>query len=238
MRRFFKHLLIVGTVGGGLLSTQGCTDVENGLFVEAVLKLSAPACTAAGDSSATTLLGGVLDLAFRSNYVGALLVGNQLVSRGSKDQVRTETARVVLKGSEIRVLDSNQAVISEFTVPSTGFVHPGSGVDPGYGVMFTELIPSGVALAANNKVLLVEVRVFGDTLGGDEITSAALTFPVSICTGCLVSYPADADDPVQPGYQCTAGTDPTNTESPCAFGQDDVIDCRLCITQAVCQTPP
>lgn len=237
MRRLFKHLIIAGTLAGGALSTQGCADNESGLFVQAVLKIESPACTVQGDSSSVVLLGGVLDLAFRSNYVGALLVGNQLVRRGSRTQLRTETSRVVLKGAEVTVLDSGQSEVASFTVPGTGFVDPGTGDDPGYGVMFAELIPAGVG--QSGQTMVVEVRVFGDTLGGDEITSAALTFPVSVCTGCLVSYPAAADDPVQPGYQCvTSSQGDTGIDIPCNFGQDDVIDCRLCVSQAICQSPP
>ncbi|MEZ4223143.1 MAG: hypothetical protein R3B13_19525 [Polyangiaceae bacterium] len=235
MRRLFSGFFALGAVA--TLSASGCADNESALFVRAVVKLESGQCVATPDPSTTFFSSGVLDLAFRDSYSASLLVGNQLVNRGSKDLLRTETSRIVLRGAEVRLLNDQQALIREFTVPVSGFVDPGTGDEPGYGVTGALLIPSGLALAAGTRVV-ADVRVFGDTLGGEEVTSDSLSFPITLCNGCLISYPLDADDPAQPGYQCVSGTDVSSQDSPCRVGQDEAVDCRLCGNLPICQVPP
>ncbi len=237
MRRLPRVLIVAATLAAAGIASQGCADNESGLYVQAVLKLDAPQCVAKADASSTVLLGGVLDLAFTNTYQAALLVGNQLTRRGSRDQLRTETSRITLRGAEVQVLNDAQELLTEFTVPGTGFVDPGGGDEPGYGVMSVQLLPPTLALTAGTRVT-TEVRVFGDTLGGDEITSASLTFPITICNGCLISYPLEADDPAVAGYQCTVGDSGSSIDTPCRYGQDEYVDCRLCAgTLAICQAP-
>jgi hypothetical protein len=181
---------------------------------------------------------GVLDLAFRQTYQAALLVGNQLVRRGSRDQLRTETSRIRLDGAEVTVSDSAGGTLDEFTTIGTGFVDPASGEEPGYGVMFAPLVNAGRIGASGTATTLVSVsvRVFGETLGGEEIESADLTFPIVLCNGCLVAYPASAANPTAPTYECTATTDAV-IDPPCFFGQDHAIDCRLCADNPICRDP-
>src|SRR5204863_1557151 len=70
------------------------------------------------------------------------------------------------------------------------------------------------------------VVVRGRTLGGNEVETGEFLFPISICSGCSVFFPAEANDPAQ-CYLCDA----TDSETPapnCRPGQDRPIDCRLC----------
>lgn len=236
MRRLISKALMIGIVG--TLATglaPGCADNDSILFVRAVLKAEAPSCIVKPDPSAMFLGGGVIDNAFRDDYWAALLVGNQMARRGKKDLLRTESSRVVLHGAEVRLLNDQEATLAEFTVPGSGFVDPGTGDDPGYGILATQLVPSGLSLPGNTLVVS-EVRVFGESLGGEEIESATLRFPIIICTGCLISYPQSADDAAQPGYQCVS-TEETTEDLPCHVGQDDPIDCRLCADMPICQSP-
>lgn len=238
MRRFLtKAIVIGGLLAPVALATQGCAENDTILFVRAVLKLQPGECIAKGDPNSVMLLGGVMDVHFTSNYNAALLVGNQLVRRGSKNQLRTESNRVVLKGAEVTLLTDQEETIAEFTVPGVGFVDVSSAEDPAYGVIATTLIPSGVGVSAG-KLYLVEVRAFGETLGGTEVTSAPLRYPIYTCDRCLISYPLDAADPAQlPTYVCTS-TEKLEDEPPCYAGQDDYIDCRACAAiDPACQTP-
>jgi len=236
MRRLTKGFVIAGFLSAGALMLPGCAENDTMLYIQGVMALSPGDCTATADSNSTLLLGGVLDTYFRADYRAALLVGNQLVSRGSRDQLRTESNRVVLRGAEVTLLDSEENKIASFTVPGTGFVDVGTSSDPGLGVLSTILIPAGVAAA--DQLYLVDVRVFGDTLGGTEIESATLRFPVSTCSRCLLSFPLEADDPAVSGYQCSAGDSGNSQEIPCRLGQDEYVDCRLCAaTDPSCQTP-
>jgi hypothetical protein len=239
MRRLItKGIVLAGLLAPMALATQGCADNDTMLFVRAVLKLNSGECVAKGDPGATTLLGGVMDVHFRDNYNAALLVGNQMVRRGNKDILRTESNRVVLKGAEVTLLTDQEQLIAEFTVPGVGFVDVGTGEDPGYGVLATTLIPAGIAQP--DGLYLVDVRVFGETLGGREITSASLRYPIYTCNKCLITYPQDAADPAQlPTYVCGGGdSGGGDDEVPCYVGQDDYIDCRLCAaSDPACQTP-
>jgi hypothetical protein len=221
-----KYVLAAGClVAATAAATSGCADNDSALFVRAVVRLEAPQCTAKADPNSTLLGGGVLDRAFRDTYDAALLVGNQMTRLGSRTQHRTETSRIVIRGAIVNVMDSEGNSLSEFTVDATGFVDPGAGDDPGYGIVFAPLVPPGTG--ADGQSLNVGVKVFGETLGGTELESAELTYPVFVCTGCLISAPAETCDPTTGVCSCL-GADSSGVEAPCRLGQDDLVDCRLC----------
>ncbi len=234
--RLPKYLTAAVGLGALTLGSSGCADNDSMLFVRQVIAVVAPECIAKPDVGGLFRSQGVLDVAFSLRYDAALLVGNQLTKRGDRDQVRTETSRVALRGSEVRLLDTSERLVAEFTVPGSGFVDPASGDAPGLGVMGTTLIPQSVgqkfaATGGGGQVTLIaNVRVFGETLGGDDVESAELTYPIVVCNGCLVAFPVEADDPVRTGYQCTLPDEPLtgDTGSQCIFGQDEAYDCRLC----------
>jgi hypothetical protein len=223
MRRFRFCSSTLGTMLLAAVSLGACADNDSGMFVRGVLALQAPDCEAVADPTSPHWFEGVYDLAVRSElgYSAVLLVGNQLVPRGSPDQLRTETSRVVIEGAEVALLSESGATITEFTVPSSGFVDPGSGEDPGYGAMSALLIPPG---QATDDRVIAEVRAFGTTLGGDEIESAAFTFPITVCTGCLITVPSL--DAVDENGMCTAASSAELPEQTCRPGQDEPVDCR------------
>lgn len=234
MRRLsLRHVLSGGLLAGfAMLSASGCADNNSSVFVDGVLALQPPDCVAKADPSATLLLEGELDLAFRTNYQAALLVGNQMVAQASHDQVRTETDTFVVKGAVVTVKNATGKTLISYTVDATGVIPPASGTTPSYGVVAVELIPDSLSLQPNTRVT-ADVQVFGDTLGGTSVTSADLLFPIQVCYGCLVSFPADALDPTTPG-QCVGQA---SSSAPCFVGQDEAIDCRLCATNPVCKPP-
>src|SRR5512146_2184814 len=104
MRRLTKGLVIAGLLSLGGMANSGCADNETMLFVQSVLALSGD-CTAEADPDSKMRLGGVLDTKFSTQYNAVLLVGNQLVARGSRDRLRTESNRIALKGAEVQLLD-------------------------------------------------------------------------------------------------------------------------------------
>lgn len=194
-----------------------------------------PQCAVKAEPTALMRGLGILDLSFRENYEAPLLVGNQLVRRGAAEQLRTETSRVRLDGAVVTVLSPRGDPLAEYSTVGTGFVDPGTGTEPGYGAMFATLLPPRVAQAG--QVVTVRVSVFGETLGGEEIESNELTYPILVCEGCLVSYPADAQDPASVDRWRCAG-EPQGVDQPCLAGQDDPIDCRFCAgASAICEYP-
>ena len=211
----------------------GCADNDSALFIRSVLALEGGGdCVAVAQPEAKFLAFGVLDVSFRQNYFANLLVGNQLARQGNSEKVRTETARIALRGADVEVKRIDGSVIVAFATDGAGFVDPGSATDPGYGIMAAELLPPGAVSEADGRVN-VSVRVVGETLGGTSIESSELIFPISICRGCLLSIPAGAYDELLGA--CTG--DPTE-DAPCIRGQDEPVDCRLCAGEPACDPTP
>jgi hypothetical protein len=254
MGRFLKQIVAVMAVGAAAVtSAAGCADNTTSLFIEGVLAPDPPECAVKADPGSTILGEGVLDVVFSQEYRAWLLVGNQMSPRGIKTQARAETMRVVLTGAEINLEDVGGSSIGSFTVPGTGFANVNRSQNPGYGAVLTTLIPpeTGASLAGNlaaagtgsRQTIVANVKVFGETLGGDSIDSAELSFPIQVCYGCTIVYPIDAiestPDPNNPGEYvdtCTLGT--ADTTPPCFTGQGG-IDCRTCAsTYDACKYVP
>jgi len=224
--------------GAGLLG--GCADNESMLFVRGAMHLTAGSCDLVADSSATMLTNGVYDIAFKQAYSAALLVGNQLASRGQKARSRTETSSITLEGAEVNLLSSQGgSLVPAFTSPGAGFVEVGSGQDNGYGVMSAVIIPAFAAKAAatnNGGYVIAEIKVFGKTLGGQDVESGVFKFPITVCSGCLVQFPVDSVDAVG---NCIVGTTNTAATQPCVVGQDDPVNCAVCAGNfSVCAKKP
>lgn len=242
-----KYLLSVGLLSLGTLALiPSCVDNNSSLFVVGVIDVDASTCIAKPDTTVVTLASGTLDVAFASSYTAFLLVGNQLTQRGSREQLRTETSRISLRGAEVTLTTLDGKTLGNYSTVGTGFVNSASGDTPSYAAMSVNLIPP--ALGANPavrsaKVVLAKIRVFGDTLGGAAITSSELDFPINICEGCLVRYPASAYDvglPAGSAYLCTTGTSTTATADtpPCVQGQDQPFSCTFCsASYELCRNP-
>jgi len=178
-----------------------------------------------------------MDLAFTRQYMAGLLIGNQLVARGSADQLRTETSRFRAEGAEVEIETTDGSRIKSFTVPVSGFADPGRGSEPGWGLVHAVLIDAGTGESLVSSFVegqrntlvgrvVASVKVFGRTLGGQEVESAEFRFPISICYGCLVSFPADATNPDLPLPNC--GNTGSSSSDMCQVGQDEPSDCRDC----------
>jgi hypothetical protein len=252
MNRMLRSLVVgVFAAAGVPVLTPACADNNSSIFIAAVLYDPPPQCMVTADLTSTTLGGGTLDLAFRKTYDASLLIGNQLASRGSKQTLRTETSRVTLRGAEITVSDSTGADLYNFSVNGTGFVDVNRGEDAGLGIFDAELIPASIGdklltrlnafKVANNSMsqetsqqIVAKVRVFGDTLGNEDLTSSELSFPITYCEGCLIEYPSEANLNGKCGAMLT-----NLPQGGCRIGQDDPIDCRSCSsTLALCDDIP
>jgi len=244
-----KYLLTMGLLSlGSLALTVSCADNNSSLFVVGVIDINSSACIAKNDTTSAMLSQGTMDYAFTSSYTAAVLVGNQLTQRGSREELRTETSRVSLRGAEVTLTTLDGKEIGHYSTVGTGFIDPSSGTAPGYAAMYVNVIPPslGVSDAVRNAgFVLAKIRVFGDSLGNVSVTSSELDFPIRICQGCLVRYPAASNDPAAAKantYSCTrsASTTQTTTETaPCLLGQDQPFDCTLCssTTIALCADP-
>ncbi len=211
------------TAALGMLNPS-CAENEVSIFIAGVLSPDEQ-CEITASPSEPRLSRGILDRSFGTPYVANLLIGNQLVPRGSSDQLRAETARFRVEGAIVEVQSTDGGTLDEFSTTASGVIDPAEGSEPGYGFASVILIPPDVG--ANEVV--ATVRVFGRTLGGEEIESAEFSFPIELCDKCLIQFPGDADNPATPEYDCTPSEDDPISTS-CAPGQDSPIDCRACVS--------
>jgi len=223
-----RALAAAAVLAAGSVLAPACADNESSLFIRGCQAPEEGTCGYRPDPSGSFFPSGFVDGAFHGAYSCGLLIGNQVVRRGSSDQLRTETSRIELYEAEVRVLDLSGNAVSyadgsavEYLVPITGFIDPGAGTAPGYGLAQVPMLDAG-SLASlgggpGGSVQVVStVIVRGRTLGGQELESPEWSFPISVCFGCACQdvIPdlccadpandacADLDDPV-PVTSCT-----------------------------------
>jgi hypothetical protein len=234
---------------GGALSSAGCVDNDSSLYIEGVFDLSSSRCIADPGSETAMLAQGTIDLAFARGYTAALLVGSQLTERGSREKLRTETSRLRIEGARI-TLYGTEGGETTYETTANGIVHPASGTDPGMAAVFAQLIrsedmgdptnPLDYGILGPPGQAIARVRVFGTTLGGQQIESGDFDFTIYVCEGCLITYPPEADDPLEDGYQCWVAADVQPLETDyCFLGQDQPIPCTQCVAFApdICAHP-
>jgi len=242
---------LLGGVALAALIVPGCEENKSMLFVRGVIAIDRSDCVAKPDASATLLEEGTLDVSLRANYRAALLVGSQLTQRGSREQLRTETARLTLEGAEVRLEDGHGNLVpgvspNPYSTAGTGFVDPASGTQPGLGAIFVDIIPGSISNAVAKAMgprgdgnVLAKVKVFGTTLGGQPVESGEHPFPLRVCSGCLLSYPASSDGRTRPenDYVCATAADDEDVTAGCFFGQDSPVTCSECTPLEVCVSP-
>lgn len=222
-------------VAAGLLAP-ACADNESSLFIRDCIPrtFEQGACsTPAPDDAESFLPSGQLDLAFQGSYRCALRVGNQVVTQGSSDQIRTETSRINLYAADVRLTDLAGNALTyadggavEYSVPISGFVDPGGGSDgdAGYGYADVLMIDAAAAEALGGQLaptagavdVLAGIIVYGRTLGGQELESPEWTFAIKVCIGCAC---VDAPE------GCDGGG--TSTQTVVACSTDGGVDCRV-----------
>jgi hypothetical protein len=212
------------------------------LFVRQVVAMIAGSGTPMGECltdaspSNLSLLEGSLDVAIRTHYEATLLVGFQSQSDGGAQP----GPGVALQEAVARLEDpTGQVVWGPFSIPLTGFADTPGPNGVSYAITNVTLVGSDFAVAVASTLQssrsLVRrfksvVRVRGKKVGGAAIESDEFGFPLSVCYGCLVVYPPDANDPlVNPQPNCRL-LPPTGSSvvKPCRPGQDDSVDCRVC----------
>jgi len=232
MSRFSKTIATGAVLLGPVLSLQGCVDNESSLFVVGVFNIGETQCLAEPDSTAVLLPSGTLDRTLANGYQAALLVGSHLTEQGSREKLRTETSRLQVEGAHLTLYNTAGAAFTLPDTAATGLVNPASGTDPGLASVFAQLIrPADFANLGAPGQAIIRIRVFGTTLGGQEIESGDFDFPIQVCDGCLIAYPPEAADPSAPAgtYLCSPAVDvDTETSTVCYPGQDSYVSCTQC----------
>lgn len=226
MKNRLGTALALGLVAAiGATQGVGCAYPPSMIFIDGVLDTDS-ACGAVASPSSGQTSYGTIDAAYLSEYVAALLIGNQMVARGSDKQLKPETSRVQIYGGDIRITDGGTTEYGAYFDYFSTTVDPGSGNTPGYSGAYARLLDASTmnAIASSmaaggivQQVVVSEVTLYGRTLGGDEVRGAPWTFPIYVCLGCLCTEPSD---------DTCVGSE--NTPDPvCRIGQDYSFDCRL-----------
>jgi hypothetical protein len=230
-----------GTIGALMAA---CAHDDSTIFIQSVQAPPAAAspgaaCVYTPDPGGAFISTGVLDVALLATYTAEALIGNQLISQGNHDLLRTETARVTLQGATVRLTDASGAQLKAFTTLSSGFVNPGNGSAPSFGNVAVTLVDAGTSDALRtaiprhgSKLLVAYFKVFGTTLGGQSVETDEFQFPINVCNGCLPFFPNGSQDEAlfaiqKPTRNCLAASMITGG-IPCIIGQDQAVDCRLC----------
>lgn len=268
MKRILGHVVsLLVTALAVSAVVPACADNDQSIFIRGAL---APAqnrqngaCLYTDDPTQATLFEGSLDVGVRDNYLGAYIVGNQMIPRGDPQNVRAESNRAHINGGIVRVTRTDGTTIREFTAFATGFADPQNNNNPDFGVMGLITIDAPTALILRDELVaqaraqnvnvrslstqvLANIKVIGKTLGGVDLESAEYQFPIRVCVGCLVFFPPGVNDTSKPANEqpnCFLAPSQQSTnanQSPCFNGQDEAVSCRSCSGRPFCdrQNPP
>jgi hypothetical protein len=216
---------------------------EKSLFLVGVLDTQSTRCVAKPDPSAPLLARGVLDLGLTSQYTASLVIGNQSAPASTS----TWAERVALDSAEINLATLDGTLLDSHTASVTSFVDPASSQSAGYGALTVDLILPTLADSEPLKSardLVANVRIHGSTSNGGALTTNFIAFPIRVCTGCLVQYPARAADSTLTAgsaYLCRSLSSEFTMPSPtvpCLLGQDQPFSCELCAdSHPICRDP-
>jgi len=245
MKRVWGHVLTgLVLVAAASAAVPACVHDDSTIFVSDVLApqyvTAGMACSFTADPTQPIIASGTLDVGLALNYTAVFLVGNQIVPMGNPNQPQTETSFVTLEGAVVRIVDSNGNQLNTYTQPTAATIPPSSGTTPGYVSVALTIVDSMTAKSfigvGGTTPIVSYARFFGHTLGGDSVESNEFGFPIEVCQGCLVNFPAAEQSQQLPTPNCAlaGASGAAATSVPCIIGQDLPVDCSACQGRPVC----
>lgn len=265
--------LVCAALGAGLA---GCQDRDFGMSIRQVQPIDSSSC-AVDTSEDHFQASGLIDIALRNGYTIHPLIQNNMlditeVKQFSDTDGRVNTNAIILQSASIEytALDTLSAQISSpVIVPLSGTVPVGDVLVVGVEVLnsavlsqlrdadeFLLIDDSGQARPIRSSVkIIARIRIDGETLDGKKVESNEFLFPIEVCNGCLIEYPAPLLQQRGGVLTCPAVTldeegNPVvaeDDEKVCsgALGTDNgFVDCQECQGRAVngfarqlCQPP-
>jgi hypothetical protein len=251
MKRIWGH--IVSLVVAGLAASAivpACADNNQTVFIRGFLAPSANrqnnTCVYSDDPSQPQLFASTMDVGITDSYFAVLLFGNQLVARADNANNRAESNRVVMSGAVVKVQEPDGTVIREFTSATVGFADPGANNTPDYGSVGTVVVdaPTREILLAQlpnrsvSKSIVINIKLFGRSLGNEEVETGEFQQPMRVCNGCLVDFSTGNEETAMVQPNCKkplATTGGGGGTGPCFSGQDEPTPCQSCVaTRKVC----
>lgn len=207
------------TLGGAA----GCGDTT--FFIRRIVapSVSGNACVYPANPSATPLLEGVLDLAFRRRYTLAPLLQSSDSGADGDGNRRVDVEGFVVElreDSPDGPLIAGADFSNPFTVYQSSVVVPGADAQPGFEVAPFEAVPLPIGDVLYNEVcvrrrgearsqtpdcpaslfnvnvtkrVIVRVKSFGRTAGGGAVETPPFNFALTVCCGCLRLFPPVAE---------------------------------------------
>ncbi len=247
-RNWCRALVMMATAAGAMALAPACASNDQTIFIRSAqappTNRQGGRCLYTPDPQQPALFEGTLDVGVRDNYFASLLVGNQMTGRGDRLNNRAESNRVTLNGAVIRVTNPDGSVINEFTSLGNGFADPQISDTPSFGLIglvvidarTRDTLAAQLTNRAQTKLVLANIKAFGQTLGGVEVESNEFQLPIRVCNGCLVSFANGNDPNQQPAPNCKKALE-DSAEGPCIAGQDELTPCQLCAGRPVCDDP-
>ncbi len=247
MKRIWGSILSLAAVGTAVgAAMPACATNDQSIFIRAALapptSRQGGACVYTNDPQQAQLFQLALDVGLNDSYFAVLLVGNQMISRTQREPngTRAESNRTHINGGVVRVTEPNGDPIHSFTSLGTGFNDTGTNNAPGYGAVGLVVLDAEsvrrIVNSANpplsrsvSKTVLINVKVFGTSLGDTDVESGEYQVPMQICNGCLVDFSKGYDPTKAPG-NCDKPDEESagSADGPCRLGQDLAVDCRKC----------
>lgn len=230
----------------GLITVLETTCIENRpSFYIVGNKVPDDECIATDKPEGQYITEGLLDICVSSEYLLHLLVKNQLVNTAD-NACQAEANTIIVEEAHIRIWLNS---ISYFTIDGVARIDPieefmtefdvtigNSTAEPnGYGVVIFNIFTPPIINAFNDWIqrylsqcyyvtslsVSAGVTLYGKSLGGLDMKTQEMVYPVTICYGCLVP-------PVAPN--CEQVDSEEVLKSICDLGQDKYIPSAvLCV---------
>ncbi len=222
----------------------GCAENRSTWFIQQI-QVPSSDCVIEPDDSALYQTAGMLDIAFRSNYVLTPLIRNNMTARADAENLVTESNGIQIEGANIRIWRGGRpegSTIYSFYQPASSYVGPEGlsassfvvvpdvAVDALIRIAFEGDDPSQLGfndLLPYDELITLGIVMLGTTNGGNEVETPEFFFPVRLCFGCLVFCPAESGNIEENLEICESQEAPEG--STCLFGQAEAIDCRWAV---------
>lgn len=216
----FRAYASLALVLAALAACTATTGDESMFILNNTAPPSSGACTFTGTTGQPFISTGMIDTRSRLGYLFNPLVESQVTAL--MNQVSLRTIEVQGANVDLSVQDAGGASVSlpaadqHFSALTSGSLAPNGGTA---NFTFPIVPPDAIAAikAATMKpvTLLASVKVYG-SLGGGQVNGRPFTYPVTVCTDCLV---------VDGGPCAGSGAVRPSSTNPCQPYQDGMVTC-------------
>ena len=163
------------------------------------------------------------------------------ITPGSKDALNNATLEgndIIIEGAEVSFeapANSGLVLPQNLFIPTAGTIFAG-------GIQTTGLEIISVALGSQLRqspifstrgavvTVLATIKFEGKTVAGRDVESPEFVYPIDICAGCLLEFPAEALSNDGGGQTCnpTLLAEEPEFDDVCFVGQDTAVPCTFC----------